>query len=105
MAIDKDGNTYGEIHVPCEQCGHLNTLRQMDGKAQSRNGLFMAEIYEIVEGLDAEGERSRVVASKTAQRILEMLRPSAERYRQSRPFYRVEVLDGSEWYHITPKTG
>jgi len=67
----------------------------------------MAEIDEIIEGLDAEGERSRVVAAKTAQRILEMLCPSAERYRQGRPFYRVEVLDGSdsEWYNISRKAG
>lgn len=97
------------VFVKCRHCGGMNMLRQVGPppRPMSRNELFMAEIDEIVEGLDAEGERARVVAAETARRILEMLRPSAERFRQGHPFYRVEVLDRSdaEWYTITTKTG
>ena len=99
--IRRRGEVCGEIYVPCEECGHLNTLRQVGPKARplSRNELFIAEIREICEEFGSDSQ----IARDVAQRIFDVLCPSAERYRQGRPFYRVEVLDGSEWYHI--KTG
>ena len=93
--------TYGDIYVPCEQCGHMNTLRQVpEIRALSREETFVAQVREIVNELGGV-LTSREIARHVAGRILALFNPVTH---GGRPSYMIQVFSEYKWHDIDGAT-
>ena len=94
MVTDKDGTTYGEIYVPCQQCGHMNTLRQVEDKpkALSHAGMFKADIQEVVKHCSDPHIAPRGVVRQVLNLFCGYGNAKA---------YRVQIYDDGAWHTIT----
>ena len=92
--------THGDIYVPCEECGHMNTLRQTSGKvrALTHEEQFMAYIQEIVNELGG-ALTSREIARQVANRVLDLFCD----WDQAPP-YRIQVYSAEVWHTLLPSS-
>ena len=84
---------HGDIYVPCEECGHVNTLRQVGQTGAEER--FLQRICRIIDSCDYGRDGiAKVVARDVAERILKLFDPTTQR---CTPRYRIQIYVLEGW--------